>query len=1837
MPYSIYVENLLQTTATVDEGQTVRFWVYRTSSTNPETLQFSTRQGSATYNDGDYETTGGLKPLDIDIYFPVGTVVQSIDIVVNVDNSEAPGASETFGALLYKGNTRIAELPNTAVTINDVPPPLPNLTISDVDVGSQNISNGEVVNQTYSPGETFRVEIDVLNDGDGPANSSVAAVYLVRDGNAERMGTNPTKSLSAGLKDTSEVLSFTIPTNLSPGRYEILVKTNYDDSIDESEIGDNIQNFFIDVTSANSAPVVTILAGSSYPAGTILTGSQLFSVSDAQGTSDIDYVKIFDNSTTGGGVWRYNGQVITPGGASAGGFQFEYVDRALLTYTVGTGSNDFVFEAFDNSGADSNDAVGVIDGSGGSDPGRYTLTPSTASVTEGGTVTFTVTRSDTSQAETVYFSALYNSARFDKGDYALAGGGEPKNVAVSFLKGSTTATQTISIETISDGVQEGPETFRAIIQKNATDPASVFLDRTSYLTINDAPVAGNPLDDAQLVTFSANQFSTSGMIGALNADGDYFRLTAPDSGALTIDLTGLAGDLDLYLLDWAGREVDKAELSGTSSEQISWRNVTPGDVYYVKVVPYLAAQSDYSLDIGFTPDRTPVSDPGTEILETASTLFDLSGGKTATLVKFAVAAYDNYAGNSSRDELISDSGNGYWKPLTTEDINFGVVLTEGYFYNAGAEAFVARSADAIVISFTGTNDLIDAIDYSTLMETQYFKLRPLLESIIDSLSDLGISKVYVAGHSLGASMASRFMSSSPDTAGVSFEAYVIASPGSISPLLDPRTTIIQNEADLVTKVPLNKPGDVNTLFYGADNIVAAPNVTRHSSDLYLKATQFVVNEAADVGLSIERIFEEYDDFVLPKFTAKAPGGLNLHLVGGPYFNSGTDDDTVTGARLRSEVLFAGDGNDTLLGGRGDDVLFGGRDNDTYVFGIGHGEDRIYESLSGGNDTIQLKDGIDFTVDRQGNDLVITTLWSILAITGSGKIVVDSFFYDYGSTSTVENIQSEFYTGSLRDYWNQVQVYFDDLSSADFSLDNILSAFGYLTAGSTPATIDAGGGEDTLSFSDVKASEINFDLGTGEGGVVWGIVPVTGGATLLAATDPATTITISGLENLTGSTLVDSNDTFTGNEQSNWFRSYGGDDVIRGMGGDDNIEGGSGAGDDLYDGGDGLDTVWYTSTKAGIQVDLNAAKDHATGSEIDVDQLFSIENIVGGSGDDNILGNGVANRLVGLDGNDFLRGNGGNDVLLGGNGNDTLYGDGSTVVTLVSDDPNIVSFDGSGFDATRITSASVAALNDGYVMLYAGLPFWNNDQTGLATSADGITWTKYSSDPVISNTNSPSWAGFREIPIRVLDEAEGGLRLFFNGNNTNLRSDAGRADGWGVAVSQDRGVTWSIEPDPIRIEADGGAYGGYQLREVVKLGGQYVAYYVDRGAPVGTFLDKVAFSDNGVDFFGDAVISFPAGFELRTATEGDPNNSSIFALFRQTDTGKWFVGESKDGTDFSIGAEIPLPEGYGPSDMVVSGNTLEVYSSVNVGNVNWSYSNFNTTKTVFQLIEAGGDDVLEGGAGEDVLFGEAGRDLIRGGIGNDKIFGGTEYDTLYGGGGNDRVWGGNGRDKAYLGKGDDVFFDNGQKDKNGGDTVFGGDGKDTINGGGGNDKFYGEAGNDLIRGGIGNDKIFGGTEYDTLYGGDGNDRVWGGNGRDKAYLGKGDDVFFDNGQNDKNGRDTVYGGAGGDTINGGGGNDKFYGGAGNDLIRGGIGNDTLNGGFGRDTFVFATGDGRDVIEDFNRGNDTIQLSGFGINRAQALKAAAQDGGDVVIDLGSNDIITLLNTDLGTLTRSDFYIV
>lgn len=173
------------------------------------------------------------------------------------------------------------------------------------------------------------------------------------------------------------------------------------------------------------------------------------------------------------------------------------------------------------------------------------------------------------------------------------------------------------------------------------------------------------------------------------------------------------------------------------------------------------------------------------------------------------------------------------------------------------------------------------------------------------------------------------------------------------------------------------------------------------------------------------------------------------------------------------------------------------------------------------------------------------------------------------------------------------------------------------------------------------------------------------------------LTRSAGESLPGNLVVtlmgsDGNDTIFGSNASERILGLAGDDMLYGNGGndtllggedDDSLDGGDGndfldggAGDDTINGGEGQDTVSYADSSTGWTIDLFGSAQMAwANDESEMDFLFSIEHVMGSSGDDSILGSEGDNILKGLAGDDTIMGNAGNDSLYGGDGDDTLDG------------------------------------------------------------------------------------------------------------------------------------------------------------------------------------------------------------------------------------------------------------------------------------------------------------------------------------------------------------------------------------------------------------------------------------------------------------------------------------------------------------------------------------------------------------------------------------------------------
>jgi Ca2+-binding RTX toxin-like protein len=160
---------------------------------------------------------------------------------------------------------------------------------------------------------------------------------------------------------------------------------------------------------------------------------------------------------------------------------------------------------------------------------------------------------------------------------------------------------------------------------------------------------------------------------------------------------------------------------------------------------------------------------------------------------------------------------------------------------------------------------------------------------------------------------------------------------------------------------------------------------------------------------------------------------------------------------------------------------------------------------------------------------------------------------------------------------------------------------------------------------------------------------------------------------------------------------------------------------------------------------------------------------------------------------------------------------------------------------------------------------------------------------------------------------------------------------------------------------------------------------------------------------------------------------------------------------------------------------------------------------------------------------------------------------------------------------------------GADILTGTDGSDRIDAGNGDDIIYGGLGSDRIIGGGGNDILYGDLENIPAYGVNFtmNDTIYGGIGND-----------------------TIYGNGGNDILYGEDGSDTIFGGDGDDQIWGGVGDDILNGGSGKDTFVLVRGQGKETIEDFTLGQDTLGCAG-GLKYGSTLGFTTDINGDTLI--------------------------
>jgi Ca2+-binding RTX toxin-like protein len=289
------------------------------------------------------------------------------------------------------------------------------------------------------------------------------------------------------------------------------------------------------------------------------------------------------------------------------------------------------------------------------------------------------------------------------------------------------------------------------------------------------------------------------------------------------------------------------------------------------------------------------------------------------------------------------------------------------------------------------------------------------------------------------------------------------------------------------------------------------------------------------------------------------------------------------------------------------------------------------------------DGVAATLSRSGNGVIRL---NSVPCGDATTLNTDRIVIRGGALRDIVSLSGTFEPGRTpeADGFSEVEIRLNGIEVFTWSLgggdDTLVSQAGGLdlggdgdvdVIGAVIGNIQGGGGDDLLDFS---ASSGNFTLGGGAGNDE--LIGGNGNNTLIGGPD---------------------DDTLRGGVGNDHMEGGPGNDVEFGGAGIDRFDQqGAANGSDFLSGGPGRDTVDYGARTVGVTVTLGAGGDD-DGEPGEADEVGAdVEDVIGGSGDDTVVGSGVRNRIFGGPGNDELSGGANADSLFGEDGDDFLQGD-----------------------------------------------------------------------------------------------------------------------------------------------------------------------------------------------------------------------------------------------------------------------------------------------------------------------------------------------------------------------------------------------------------------------------------------------------------------------------------------------------------------------------------------------------------------------------------------------------
>ena len=703
-------------------------------------------------------------------------------------------------------------------------------------------------------------------------------------------------------------------------------------------------------------------------------------------------------------------------------------------------------------------------------------------------------------------------------------------------------------------------------------------------------------------------------------------------------------------------------------------------------------------------------------------------------------------------------------------------------------------------------------------------------------------------------------------------------------------------------------------------------------------------------------------------------------------DGGAGNDTIYASNL-GDNIFGGTGNDTLYGGRLDDWLLGGDGEDILDAGtadaLALGGDGNYLNGGAGNDIIRGREGSDWLEGGDGVDIVVG---------GSGEDIL---------------------TGGADDG--------DDLKGG---------------TGADQYLLRLGDGAD-LAEEDAAGAPVSQGAGD------------------------AISQRISAIESWKANPLA------AGAVRPDWLGSPAGVQQGAVSGGEDAVVFGVGIGiGDIRlqrsgtSGAPGNDLIIQV-----MRTDAQGAETFS-GTQLTVKDWFSnpfkrVEWLKFADGNEIRIGD-IASFIVGGSGNDVLIGTNGNDFVYGGAGDDQL-------LLLGGDDI------GNGASGDDMVWGDA-----GRDLLIGGI---GSDQLIGGAGADAISGDA-GADDIYGGADRDILSGGRGDGDLVVGGAGDDTFKYARGDGHDAMLDE-FANHWAVVWTP--GGLWNTaggfnyNPATGEITGPGGAI----IRKNFGTGAEPDFRWIGRfdydsttstlkyfNPPAGATIT----ANSGTD-----TIELAPGINLQDVVLRRDGNDLILLI----------SNDDSDVADYlSVKDSITITDWYLTPGQI---EKLAFYATglldISVGSTNLvagTDSADGTTTTplagsvVADWITAGaGDDVVAGGSGNDIIAGNSGSDVLRGEGGDDVLYGGTGNDSLDGGAGKDILVGGSGIDTASYASASSAtrvrlsFQSNNTGDATGDEyssveNIVGGSGSDNIGGDEAENEITGGAGADMLMGGAGDD-------------------------------------------------------------------------------------------------------------------------------------------------------------------------